>query len=76
MRKSRRYQNYQHLVSGTYTISLMLTGTFSGMAISRTLPWYIPVMTGTLTWILTRISSEITYKTNVALFEEHSHKIP
>ena len=76
MRKSRKYQNYQHLVSGLSPIFLMLTGTFSGMAVSGTLAWYIPVITGTITWTLTRISSELTYRTSIALFEEHSHKIP
>lgn len=68
---SRKLQNIQHAIGGMYSILLMLTGTFSGMAVSGTVAWYVPTIIAIVTFILSRISSEISFQTNIKLFEEH-----
>lgn len=69
--ESRKLQNLQHVCGGTYQILLMLTGTFSGMAVSGTVPWYIPTGIAVITFILSRLSSEISYKTSISMFKEY-----
>ncbi|MFZ3166388.1 MAG: hypothetical protein WA130_02150 [Candidatus Methanoperedens sp.] len=69
--ESRRLQNWQHLFGGTNQILLMLTGTFTGMAVSGTLPWYVPTLVASGTFILGRLSSENSYRTTLALFKEN-----
>lgn len=71
---SRALQNLQHLIGGVYSILLMLTAAFAGMAVSRSLDWWVPVIVGIVTFLMSRISSEITYQTNKALLEEMRHE--
>lgn len=71
---SRALQNLQHLIGGVYSILLMLTAAFAGMAVSRSLEWWVPVIVGIVTFFMSRVSSEITYQTNKALLEETHHE--
>ena len=68
---SRQLQNWQHVIGGSASLLTQLTGVFAGMALGKILPWYVPVLVGATTFILIRLSSEITYRTNTALFKEH-----
>jgi len=69
---SRILQNLQHVVGGIYSILLMLTATFAGMAVSKTLDISVPIIVGTITFFISRISSELTYQINKALLKEHN----
>ena len=68
---SRELQNCQHVVGGIASLLIQITSVLAGMAIGNALPWYIPIVVGVTTFILIRLSSEITYRTNAALFQEH-----
>ena len=68
---SRTLQNFQHLIGGVYSILLMLTAAFAGMAVSKTLDISVPITVGVITFLMSRISSELTYQTNKALFKEN-----
>ncbi len=67
---SRTLQNFQHIIGGVYSILLMLTAAFAGMAVSKTLDVSVPITVGTITFLISRVSSEITYQTNKDLFNE------
>ncbi len=67
---SRTLQNLQHIIGGIYSILLMLTATFAGMAISNTLSKWVPITVGVITFLMSRISSEINYQVNKALLKE------
>ena len=67
---SRTLQNLQHLIGGVYSILLMLTAAFAGMAISKTLDVSVPITVGVVTFLVSRVSSELTYQTNKALLKE------
>lgn len=71
---SRTLQNLQHLIGGIYSILLMLTAAFAGMAVGKTIEWWVPLIVGIVTFLISRISSEITYQTNKALLKETHHE--
>lgn len=71
---SRTLQNLQHIIGGIYSILLMLTAAFAGMAISNTLSTWVPITVGVVTFLMSRVSSEISYQTNKALLKETHHE--
>jgi len=65
-RSSREWQYYQHLVGGSYSILLMITGVSFGKG-----DWAVAIVLAILTFITNRSSSEITYQIQKKLFEEN-----
>jgi len=67
-KSSRQLQNYQHKVGGVYGVLLIATGSY----LVRN--FWIGVSTGLLSLFVSRLSSEISYRTQIKLHEEQ-HKI-
>lgn len=66
---SRGWQFTQHLVGGSYQILLMVTGVSFGQK-----DWDTAIILGIITFILNRISSQITYEIQMHLIQEHSRR--
>lgn len=69
LQTSRDYQNLQHFCGGLHNIFLVSTGAFFGRG-----DWEIGVVLSILTFIVNRLSSEITYQTQSRLFKENNCK--
>lgn len=67
-RSSRIYQNLLHITGAFYQISLVLMGMFFGKD-----EGYLGITFGIISFISSRLSSELQYKVQQALIEER-HK--
>ena len=65
---SRGWQITQHITGGLYQILLMLTGVSFGQK-----EWTLALILSVTTFILNRLSSEISYRTQVLIVKEHSN---
>lgn len=65
---SRGWQILQHIIGGTYQILLMLTGVSFGQK-----NWTLALILSIITFTLNRLSSEISYRTQVLIVKEHSN---
>lgn len=63
---SRYLQNPQHLVGGAHNILLVLVGVYFGKNNTS-----VGVFLAVLTFIASRLSSEISYQTSISLMKEH-----
>lgn len=61
---SRQLQNYQHKVGGLYGVLLIATGSF------LTRDFWIGIGLGCLSLMVSRLSSEISYRTQFKIQEE------
>jgi hypothetical protein len=68
---SRGWQMLQHFVSGMMQIMNYVTAGTAGITVMGTFPVWAFGMIALATFILNRISSEISYQTSSKLFEEH-----
>jgi len=68
---SRGMQNIQHFVSGIMQILNYSTAGLAGVTMVGQSPWWLFITVAGITFILNRISSEISYQTSSRLFMEH-----
>jgi hypothetical protein len=66
-KSSRELQNYQHRVGGLYGVLLIATGSY------LVRDFWLGIFTGSLSLLVSRLSSEISYRTQMKLHEEQ-HK--
>jgi len=68
--KSRKLQNLQHFVGGIHSILLVLVGVCFG---KDNIP--LGIIVGGFTFLVSRISSEISYQTSINVVKENSNGI-
>lgn len=68
-KSSRGWQFLQHFVGGLYNILLLITGVYIGKN-----DFMIGTGLAILTFVVNRMSSEITYQTQLRLFAENKEK--
>lgn len=64
---SRTMQNVQHIVGGIYQIMLITVGVLFGKG-----DWTSGVILGFFTFLLSRLSSEITYQVQIRVIRENT----
>lgn len=64
---SRGLQNIQHIVGGTYNILLVLVGVSFGKDDTS-----LGIVMAVLTFIVARLSSEISFQTSIKVVKEYS----
>jgi hypothetical protein len=65
---SRGLKNIQHLVGGTYNLLLVLVGVSFGKDDTS-----LGIVMAVLTFIVARLSSEISYRTSIEVVREYSN---
>ncbi|NJD52432.1 MAG: hypothetical protein FIB07_06135 [Candidatus Methanoperedens sp.] len=65
---SRELQNIQHLVGGTHNILLVLVGVYFGKDDTT-----LGIVMAFLTFLVSRLSSEISYQTSIKVVEEYGN---
>ncbi len=70
-KSSRGWQSLQHIVSGTMQIfNYSVAGLAAGFALGK-IDWWLFAGVGIVTFILNRLSSEISFQTSKSLFKEY-----
>ncbi len=67
---SRTLQNLQHLVGGLHNILLVLVGVYFGKDNTS-----LGLIIAGFAFFVSRMSSEISYRTSIKVIEEYSHHI-
>ncbi|PWB49304.1 MAG: hypothetical protein C3F06_14220 [Candidatus Methanoperedenaceae archaeon] len=65
---SRGLQNIQHIVGGTHNILLVLVGVYFGKDNTS-----LGILMAGLTFLVSRLSSEISYQTSIKVVKEYSN---
>ncbi|CAG0995427.1 MAG: hypothetical protein MPEBLZ_02338 [Candidatus Methanoperedens nitroreducens] len=65
---SRELQNIQHFVGGTHNILLVLVGVYFGKDDTT-----LGIIIALLTFLVSRLSSEISYQTSIKVVEEYGN---
>jgi len=67
---SKKLQLIKHITGATYQLFLILAATFAGTSATGKTSYWLVIITGSISIILQRISSQIDYWQNKAIIRE------